>query len=696
MGAYLSEPITKKETESDENAFLRVASASMQGWRVSQEDAHNAILDYDKHSSYFAVYDGHGGHEVAVYTSKKLPGFIKENSDYLKGNVHKALIDSFVEFDRTITDREVVQELLRIKGNDFDSGEHDPEEVDHLYKEATMSIEEVMAKYAEDGQARARPTLKNRAIDGLVAGSSKSQKPISPFLRAKTVSVTAAGEKREGDEMPAAKIDFTRGEGNDPPEETGDAKVEVKTEANGSKSDAEENPKEGGKGDGEENGKEGVQQDVQQDGREDVEGDLKEETKESEAKEEVEETIKEEEEPKEKPEGIQTNGHHVEDAQENGTTKQSKGKGKGKGKGKSSAIGKSSPHLDDEETTAEPVKKKSPKKTADELYRNILNEDPGEEEESSDEDDEVFGIGQESDSDDDVDEEGDDDDTDILEEEEEDEEDSEDEDDVEIDGEEYIGGEFNEEPGNDSGCTAVVALLQGKTLYVANAGDSRCVVCRDGRAVEMSFDHKPEDEPEQTRIEKAGGKVTADGRVNGGLNLSRAIGDHAYKTKKALPLQEQMISPVPDVKTLDLDVKTDSFILLACDGIWNSLTSQQVVDFISERLKKLSDRDDPTQRELTTICEELFHKCLAPDTTGDGTGCDNMTAVLVKIRPAFDNVISGNGEETSASANVPEDSGTSSATGAEASTGKRPSSEESQEGSEAKRAKIEEDAGESS
>ena len=61
-------------------------------------------------------------------------------------------------------------------------------------------------------------------------------------------------------------------------------------------------------------------------------------------------------------------------------------------------------------------------------------------------------------------------------------------------------------------------------LYVANAGDSRCVVSREGKAVDMSVDHKPEDDLERNRIEKAGGRVTADGRVNGGLNLSRAIG----------------------------------------------------------------------------------------------------------------------------------------------------------------------------
>lgn len=76
----------------------------------------------------------------------------------------------------------------------------------------------------------------------------------------------------------------------------------------------------------------------------------------------------------------------------------------------------------------------------------------------------------------------------------------------------------------DSGCTAVVALLRDRELVVANAGDSRCVLCHEGKAVDLSIDHKPEDEEEKQRIEAAGGKVTGDGRVNGGLNLSRAIG----------------------------------------------------------------------------------------------------------------------------------------------------------------------------
>lgn len=83
---------------------------------------------------------------------------------------------------------------------------------------------------------------------------------------------------------------------------------------------------------------------------------------------------------------------------------------------------------------------------------------------------------------------------------------------------------FPLKPGSDSGTTAVVALIRGKQLIVANAGDSRCVVSEAGKALDMSYDHKPEDEVELARIKNAGGKVTMDGRVNGGLNLSRAIG----------------------------------------------------------------------------------------------------------------------------------------------------------------------------
>ena len=88
--------------------------------------------------------------------------------------------------------------------------------------------------------------------------------------------------------------------------------------------------------------------------------------------------------------------------------------------------------------------------------------------------------------------------------------------------------------GGDSyaGCTANVALIANNKLYVANAGDSRSVLGMSNEsAFPMSEDHKPDNEGEKKRITQAGGFVT-DGRVNGNLNLSRALGDLEYKSQK--------------------------------------------------------------------------------------------------------------------------------------------------------------------
>ena len=70
-------------------------------------------------------------------------------------------------------------------------------------------------------------------------------------------------------------------------------------------------------------------------------------------------------------------------------------------------------------------------------------------------------------------------------------------------------------------------------MFVANAGDSRAVMGVGGKAVPLSFDHKPENEEEIKRIEAAGSTIT-DGRVDGNLNLTRALGDLKYKQKKEL------------------------------------------------------------------------------------------------------------------------------------------------------------------
>ena len=53
------------------------------------------------------------------------------------------------------------------------------------------------------------------------------------------------------------------------------------------------------------------------------------------------------------------------------------------------------------------------------------------------------------------------------------------------------------------------------------------------------------------------------------------------------------------------------------------MTNQDVVNFVRERIGKMP---------LQTICSEICDNCLAPDTTGTGKGCDNMTVMIVKIK----------------------------------------------------------------
>jgi len=99
------------------------------------------------------------------------------------------------------------------------------------------------------------------------------------------------------------------------------------------------------------------------------------------------------------------------------------------------------------------------------------------------------------------------------------------------------------------GCTANVLLIYDNTLICANAGDSRCIVAEGGSAVPLSKDHKPTNKIERERIRNAGLRVDHDGRIDGTLNLSRAIGDVYHKKNKKLDFHEQAIISKPDVRT---------------------------------------------------------------------------------------------------------------------------------------------------
>jgi len=193
-----------------------------------------------------------------------------------------------------------------------------------------------------------------------------------------------------------------------------------------------------------------------------------------------------------------------------------------------------------------------------------------------------------------------------------------------------------------TGCTAVLCCVRSDVLVVANAGDSRAVLCRAGQAVPLSEDHKPEMPFESARIVEAGGYLSREQvdetvmfRINGDLNVSRSIGDLEFKQNHWLPPARQIVTAAPDVYSFWRSPE-DEFMVIACDGIWEVLSSEEVVCFVQERLKRNYRRaargKGPANAglQLSKIMEDLLDECLSPNLAYTrGWGGDNMTALLV-------------------------------------------------------------------
>ncbi|KAK1744914.1 protein-serine/threonine phosphatase, PP2C family [Skeletonema marinoi] len=176
-----------------------------------------------------------------------------------------------------------------------------------------------------------------------------------------------------------------------------------------------------------------------------------------------------------------------------------------------------------------------------------------------------------------------------------------------------------------AGCTSIVAVIVGRTLVVANAGDSRGVICRKGGLAEpLSFDHKPLQHREMNRITNAGGFVNQFGRVNGNLNLSRSIGDLKYKQVPGIPPAEQMITAEPDILSTTIG-EEDEFIVLGCDGIWDCLTNEECAKYVYDRI----DSKHPHE-----IGIEMLDEIVSADPrASQGIGGDNMTIMIIDLLP---------------------------------------------------------------
>ncbi|CAM8889793.1 unnamed protein product [Rhodiola kirilowii] len=166
-----------------------------------------------------------------------------------------------------------------------------------------------------------------------------------------------------------------------------------------------------------------------------------------------------------------------------------------------------------------------------------------------------------------------------------------------------------------SGTTALAALVVGRSLVVANAGDCRAVLSRKGKAIEMSRDHKPACSIERLRIEACGGYVD-DGYLNGQVNVARAIGDWHMEGLK--DMEGGPLTAEPELMTKEL-TKDDEFLILGCDGLWDVFRSQNAVDFARRRLQ---EHNDPAM-----CSKDLVNEALKRNSS------DNLAVVVVCFQP---------------------------------------------------------------
>ncbi|UJR22104.1 hypothetical protein I4U23_025169 [Adineta vaga] len=181
----------------------------------------------------------------------------------------------------------------------------------------------------------------------------------------------------------------------------------------------------------------------------------------------------------------------------------------------------------------------------------------------------------------------------------------------------------NANPDDKSGSTAISCLIDAERIYFLNVGDSRAIlVSTEGRILLATKDHKPNDQAERQRIQEAGGTVLIQ-RVNGSLAVSRALGDFEYKNNCNRRPDQQLVSPEPEITYHTCSTKADEQIacaVLACDGIWDVLTNEELATYILGRMRVTDD--------LCEIANTVLDMCLYKGSK------DNMSLIIIAFKNA--------------------------------------------------------------
>ena len=174
-----------------------------------------------------------------------------------------------------------------------------------------------------------------------------------------------------------------------------------------------------------------------------------------------------------------------------------------------------------------------------------------------------------------------------------------------------------------SGSCAIIILMVDKKVYIANVGDSRCLLSMENgkKYIEVTKDHKPNSPNELKRIKKYGGNIyqsetvinnvtnaELNGKiligpyrvVPGRLSVSRTIGDVEAKLEK-FGGNPNVIIPDPEIFIYDLKKIDIDFFILGCDGIYDQISSNEILDCA---WMVLNGKDDMIIKE----CKDIHHQ----------------------------------------------------------------------------------------
>ena len=173
---------------------------------------------------------------------------------------------------------------------------------------------------------------------------------------------------------------------------------------------------------------------------------------------------------------------------------------------------------------------------------------------------------------------------------------------------------------NNSGSVVCSVAITDSEVFCANLGDSRAVMATENGTISLSRDLKPSLPEETARIHRCRGFVSSD-RVMGRLAVSRAIGDFEFK----VPNQdgETMVSAIPEVRSYPL--ASGRFIVIACDGLFDVMSSVEVVEFVNRRIAMYVARSEEPDPE--SICIDIITESVMKRGTSD-----NVTIVLIFLK----------------------------------------------------------------